>query len=131
MAQIIRLAPHDPIPAGPAKHVIVLQRFDEDAPREIITQITLTGHPDETTRPMRPDGSRMTLDEAISAAERVAESEGLSRVFVLDRTAGEREQDILRHGGDHSVHMEQLDDFDLEEGERGPDMRDVGRPDRQ
>ena len=99
--------------------MIVLQRFDEDAPREIITQITLTGHPDETTRPMRPDGSRMTLDEAISAAERVAESEGLSRVFVLDRTAGEREQDILRHGGDHSVHMEQLDDFDLEEGERG------------
>jgi hypothetical protein len=124
MSEIVRLAPHDPIPSGPAKHVIVLHRFDEDTPQRTITMITLTGHPDETTRPVRPDGHPMELEEAIAAAQRVAESEGLSRVFVVDRTAGEREQDILQHGGDHSVNMEKLVDFDLEDGERGPDMRD-------
>lgn len=124
MTETVRLAPHDPIPSGPAKHVVVLHRFDEDAPQRTITVITLTGHPDETTRPVHPDGRPMNLDEAIAAAQRVAESEGLSRVFVLDRTAGDREQDILQHGGDHSVHMDGLVDFDLEEGERGPDMRD-------
>jgi hypothetical protein len=124
MTEIIRLAPHDPIPSGPARHVVVLHRLDEDAPQRTITQITLTGHPDETTRPMRDDGQPMTLDEAIEAGRRVAESEGLGRLFVVDRTAGERERDILDHGGDHSVHMDGLVDFDLEDGERGPDMRD-------
>ena len=124
MIETIRLAPHDPIPSGPARHVIVLRRFDEDAPKQTVTQITLTGHPDETTHPVHPDGRKMGLEEAIEAAKEVAASEGLSRVFVLDRTAGERESDILRHGGDHSVHMEKLVDSDLEDGERGADMRD-------
>jgi hypothetical protein len=124
MAEIVRLAPHDPIPSGPVRHVVVLHRFDEEVPSRTVTSITLTGHPDETTRPVHPDGRPMNLDEAIGAARRVAESEGLTRVFVVDRTAGEREQDILQHGGDHSVHMEALVDFDLEDGERGPDMRD-------
>ncbi|HYZ63138.1 MAG TPA: hypothetical protein VE650_11850 [Acetobacteraceae bacterium] len=127
MTEIIRLAPHDPIPSGPARHVIVLHRFDEDAPQNTITTITLTGHPDETTRPMNAQGKPMNLDQAIAAAQRVAESEGLPRVFVIDRTAGERERDILQHGGDHSVHMEGLVDFDLDEGECGPDMRDRTR----
>ena len=124
MTETVRLAPHDPIPSGPARHVVVLHRFDEDAPSRTITVITLTGHPDETTRPMNQDGTPMNLGQAIEAAKRVAESEGLTRVFVLDRTAGDREQDILKHGGDHSVHMDGLVDFDLEDGEHGPDMRD-------
>lgn len=125
MTEIIRLAPHDPIPSGPPRQVVVLHRFDGDAPRETVTQITLTGHPDEIARLTHPDGSKMSLDEAIEAAKRVADAEGLSRIFVVDRTAGEREQDILQHGGDHSVHMENLVDSDLEDGEHGPDMRDV------
>ncbi len=124
MTEIIRLAPHDAIPSGPDRHVVVLHRFDEDAPRQTMTTIILTGPPDETTRPMRADGHPMELGEAIEAAKRVAESEGIPRIVVIDRIAGEREQDILRHAGDHTVHMEKLDDFDLEEGERGPDMRD-------
>jgi hypothetical protein len=127
MTEIVRLAPHDAIPSGPARHVIVIHRFDEDVPQQTVTVITLTGHPDEATRPVRPDGTPMALEEAIAAAQRVAESEGLPRVFVVDRTAGSREQDILKHGGDHSVHMEGLVDFDLEDGERGPDMRDRTR----
>lgn len=127
MTEIIRLAPHDPLPSGPVRHVIVLHRFDEDSPRETITQITLTGQPDETTHPVRADGRPMTLAEAVGAARQVAESEGLHRVFVVDRTGGEREQAILRHGGDHSIHMEGLVDSDLENGEHGTDMRDRGR----
>lgn len=124
MTQIIRLAPHDPIPSRPGRHVIVLHRFDEESPRTTITTITLTGLRDETARPMGPDGKPMTLDQAIDAARQVAESEKLDFVFVLDRTEGERERDILQHGGDHSVDGDKLVDFDLEDGERGPDMRD-------
>lgn len=124
MTDIIHLAPHDPIPGGPGRQVIVLHRMAEDDPDETYTTITLTGHPDETTRPTHPDGRRMTLAEAIDAAKQVATSEKLPRVFVVDRTEGEREQDILRHKGDHSVHMEGLVDSDIEDGERGADMRD-------
>jgi hypothetical protein len=102
----------------------VLHRFDEDEPKKTVVSITLTGHPGETTHPMRPDGKPMGLDEAIEAAIKVAASEKLTRVVVADRTQGDREQDILQHGGDHSVHMDSLIDSDLEDGERGADMRD-------
>lgn len=124
MTQIIRLAPHDPIPSSPGRHVVVLHRFDEDAPRETVTTITLTGLRDESARPMGADGRPMTLDQVIDEARKVAESEKLDRVFVIDRTQGQRERDILQHGGDHSVDGEKLVDFDLEDGEHGPDMRD-------
>ena len=124
MTDIIRLAPHDPIPTGPGRHVVVLHRFDEDEPKKTVVSIILTGHPDQITRPMRPDGHPMNIDEAIEAATKVAASEKLTRVVVSDRTQGERERDILQHGGDHSVHMDALVDSDLEEGERGADMRD-------
>jgi hypothetical protein len=124
MIQIIRLAPHDPIPSSPGRHVVVLHRFDEEAPRETVTSIMLTGRHDESTRPVGPDGKPMTLEQAIDAAKQVAESEKLDRVFVIDRTQGERERDILEHGGDHSVDMEKLVDFDIEDGERGPNMGD-------
>lgn len=127
MTDIIRLEPHDPIPTGPGRHVVVLRRFDEEEPKKTVVSITLTGHPDQTTHPARPDGTPMGLDEAVEAAKQVAQSEKLSRVIVADRTEGAREQDILQHGGDHSVHMEQLVDSDLEDGVRGPDLRDRGR----
>ena len=72
----------------------------------------------------------MTLSEAIEAAGRVAAEEGIAQVFVLDRAGGGREQDILSHGGDHSVHMDGLVDTDAEDGVRGADMRDVIHPTR-
>ena len=53
----------------------------------------------------------------------MAESEGLDVVYAVDRTAGARERTVLAHGGDHTVNMEELQDMDLEGGERGPDMR--------
>jgi hypothetical protein len=125
MAEIVRLNPHDPMPEG-GHSVIVLRRFDEDDPHKVVVEVTLThrhGLP-ERTRPARPNGTAMDLEEAVEAARRVADEAGIAAVQVIDRTAGPRERDILQHGGDHSVHMERLDDDDLEEGERGPDMRD-------
>ena len=121
---IVRLAPHDPIPTGPTRQVVVLHRLDEDAPRQTVTTIILTGQHDESTRPMRPDGLPMSLAEAIAAAKKVAASEDLDRVLLIDRAQGQREREILQHGGDHSIHGEGLVDIDLEDGEHGSDMRD-------
>lgn len=128
MIEITTLAPHDPLPAGPGRHVVVLRRFEEDAPGGVSTQIILTGRTEEVTHPRKPDGTLMHFDEAIKAAVKVAESEGLHRIFVLDRMQGAREADILRHDGDHSVHMTHLTDTDPEDGEIGPDMRDIAHP---
>ena len=124
MPEIVHLGPHDAIPSGPGRHVVVLHRFMEDDPDATVTTIILTGHPDETTHPRHSDGRAMTLDEAMDAAKEVAESEKIAQVHVVDRTKGDREQDILAHHGDHSVHMEALVDDDLEDGEHGTDMRD-------
>ena len=122
--QTTTLAPHDPLPDG--HHVVVLRRFEEDDPSRTTVQIVLTGPRQESTHPRRPDGTPMPLDEAVAAARQVAREEGLDQVFVLDRTQGPRERDILRHGGDHTVHMDAL--VDMEAGERGSDMRDVAHP---
>jgi hypothetical protein len=126
MGEIRRLDPHDPLPDGPGKHLVVLRRFEEDDPGRRLVEIILSSRPGgvERTRPMRPDGKPMNLKEAVESAREVARTESLDLIYVVDRTAGPREKDILQHHGDHSVHMEHLDDFDLEEGERGPDMRD-------
>ena len=124
MAEIRTLNPHDPFPDH-GHHVVVLRRFDEDDPHKTVIEITLThakGLP-ERSHPKRPNGSEMSLDEAIAAAARVADNAGIATVQVIDRTAGPRERDIQLHGGDHSIHMERLDDDDMEEGEPGPDMR--------
>lgn len=129
MIEITTLSAHDPMPTGPGRQVVVLRRFEEDTPGTATVQIVLTGAVDETTRPHRPDGTLMPMDEAIEAARKVAESEGLSRIFVLDRLQGSREQDILHHDGDHSVHMEGLQDTDEEDGVQGTDMRDIAHPD--
>ena len=122
-----KLEPHAPLPEG--RHVSVLRRFDEDEPDKVVTEIVLGTAPgrSETAYPKRPDGTPMPLGEAIQAARQVAASEGITQVFVIDRLAGRREHEVLEHGGDHSVDMQDLDDMDLEEGERGPDMRDIVR----
>jgi hypothetical protein len=123
MIQTITLAPHDPLPDGPGRQVIVLRRFDEAEPARPTIQIVLTGQPAQIAHPRHPDGSFMVFDEAIAAARLVAREEGLKQVFVLDRLQGTRERDILSHDGDHSVHMERLSDTDADQ--RGSDMRDL------
>ncbi len=126
MIEIRKLDPHDPLPEGRGHRVIVLRRFDEDDPRRIVVEITLTGAPgrSEVARPTRADGTAMSLNDAIAAARQVAETEGVREVFVLDRTAGKLEHDVIEHAGDHSFAGKKLDDNDLEDDEKGADMRD-------
>lgn len=123
--EIRKLDPHDPLPEGRPGRVIVFRRFDEDDPRKIVTEITLTGQPghSEAVQPVRADGTAMSLDEAVSAAQKVAQSEGIGQVFVLDRTDGRLEHEVVEHSGDHSFPGRALDDTDPEDGEVGPDMR--------
>ncbi len=125
MVEVRHHNPHDPLPEG-GRTVIVLHRLDEDDPRHTVTQIMLTGRPGqgETVHPLLADGTPMSLDKAVEAAKLVAKSEGLDVVHLVDRTQGPREQEVLTHGGDHAVNMASLDDTDMEEGERGSDMRD-------
>lgn len=125
MSKVTTLAPHDPMPAGPKPAVVVLHRFQEDDPGKTSVEIVLTGPARQTTHPREPDGTPMTLDAAIAAARKVADAEGIDEVFVLDRVQGPREQDILQHKGDHSVHMDELQDTDEEDGVAGSDMRDI------
>ena len=122
----IVLAPHNPLPDGPARRVVLLRRFEEDAPSVTHIELRLEGGSGdkEAVQPRGPAGQPMDWDEAIAAATKVAESEGLARVYLVDRTAGPRERLVLKHGGDHSAEMEQLSDTDPEDGETGPDMRD-------
>lgn len=124
MTEIRTLQPHDPLPGGHS--VVLMRRFEEDAPDRVMLEI-IVSNPDkseETIRPVHADGSSMSWEEATEAARQRAREEGLKRIWRVDRTAGGREQEILQHGGDHSVNMDRLDDSNLEDGERGADMRD-------
>ena len=96
MIEVRRLDPHDPLPEGRSHRVIVLRRFDEDDPRKIVTEITLTGEPgrSEVARPTHANGTPMSLDEVIAAARQVAKTEGIDQIFVLDRTAGQLEHEL-------------------------------------
>ncbi len=125
MTEIRKLEPHDPVPEG-GRHVTLVRRFDEDDPHRVVLEmVILRGRPPEENRlAVRADGTPMDANEALHAARGLAEAEKLDRVYVIDRLAGPREREILRSHGDHSVNMGKLDDFDLEEGERGSDMRD-------
>jgi hypothetical protein len=128
MAETRWLAPHDPLPDG-LRHVVVMRRFAEDDPRRTEVEITVVHGPDRG-RIMRPATSGdhiLTLTEAVREGEAIAQREGLTHVYVIDRTAGPRERDVLAHGGDHSIHMDRLQDSDVEDGELGPDMRDSNR----
>ena len=124
MVETVTLKPHDPLPDPPA--IVVMRRFDEDDPRRLMIEV-IVSHPsgaEETSRPQRDDGSFMEFDEAVAAARAQARAQGLDAVYTVDRTAGPRESDVLAHGGDHSINSGTLDDMDLEDGEKGSDMRD-------
>ncbi len=122
----ITLAPHDALPDGPGRRVVLLRRFDEDNPGGTHVELRLEGggQPSEFAQPRDAAGIIMEWGAAIDAARRVAQSEHLDRIYILDRTAGPREQVVLQHGGDHSAEMGTLSDTDPEDGETGPDMRD-------
>ena len=118
--QVVRLAPHDPLPDG-GGHVLVLRRFAEEDPgrTEIEVSVARPGstHAGHAVLPGH------AMERAIRDATELAQADGLPRVYVIDRAAGDRERDVLSHHGDHTVHMDQLSDTDPEDGEQGSDMR--------
>jgi hypothetical protein len=117
--ETIELAPHDPLPDDKS-HILVMRRFAEEDPAR--TEIEVSRSAGGFSR----EGVNVkatTLEQAVVEARQIASREGLKRLYVIDRTAGKREQDILKHHGDHTVHMEELSDTDPEDGEQGPDMR--------
>lgn len=124
MTEIRKLAPHDPLPEGHS--VVLLRRLAEDDPGGTMLELVVTGtdRSEHTEIPVDGEGAPLGFDAAIEAGSRRAESEGLSTLWVVDRTAGPRAQEVLTRHGDHGFAGEALDDDDLEEGEHGPDMRD-------
>ena len=123
MTKTILLAPHDPIPE-PGAHGLVLRRLGEDNPVAIVTEIIFYGHEGGSTAAHKPDGSAMTLKEALAAARSTAKHRGIATVYVLDRTQGQREQEVLRAHGMHNFPADVLSDTDPEDGEMGSDLRD-------
>ena len=126
MTEVQRLQPHDPLPET-GRYMLVLRRFGEDDPQAAITEIIMAdgeGAP-ELTVAVRPDGTAMPFEEAIGVAQRQAQSEGCPTVYAVDRTAGPREREVLRHHGDHAANMGKL--VDEEPGEEGSDIRDRPR----
>ncbi len=121
--EIVTLDSRDPLPE--LHSVVVLRHFDEIDPRGRVIEIVVRDAlaQEDTVRPVRPDGALMSWDEAIEAAKARAGHEGLTRVLVIDRTAGQRARDILRAGGNHAAAADVVDS-DPEDGEIGPDMRD-------
>ena len=125
MTTITSLDPHDPLPDGPA--IILMRRFEEDHPPHALMEgVVLGARQAGGARRLRPpDGPPMPWDDAERRVISDAEEAGIERLYRIDRTAGPREHEVETHGGDRTVNMEALDDFDLEEGERGTDMRDM------
>ncbi len=124
MPQIIDLAPHDPLPDGPA--LVLLRRFEEDDPRQIMIELVALDdhHTESNARMTDAGGVPPSWDEASARAAGMADEAQLPILYRIDRTAGPREQEVVAHDGDRSADMDKLDDSDLEEGEPGPDMRD-------
>jgi len=56
------------------------------------------------------------------SSERPSSERGYSVLYAVDRTAGRREQQVLRHHGDHSFGPDILSDTDEEDGVRGSTM---------
>lgn len=125
MADVRRLQPHDPVPEG-GRYILVLRRFGEDDPGVVLTEIiSADGRaPPQARAAVQPDGSAMSLQDAVRSAQVEADRRGDALVFVVDRTAGPQEHAVLAHHGDRTIGMAHLRDTDREDGEQGSDLRD-------
>ena len=126
MTRIIDLAPHDPLPGGPA--IVLLRRFEEDDPRRVMMEIIALDahHTESNARLTDAGGHPPSWEDATARAIEAAEKAGVEVLHRIDRLGGDRERAIEAHDGDHSIETETLDDFDLEDGATGSDMRDRG-----
>jgi hypothetical protein len=123
MTKTILLAPHDPIPE-PGAHGLVLRHLGEDNPVAIVTEIIFHGPGGGSIAAHRPDGAPMPLQEALDAALLEAKHRGIATIYVLDRTKGQREQEVLHAHGMHNFANDILSDTDPEDGVKGSDLRD-------
>lgn len=125
MAELRRLAPHDPLPEH-GRYMLVLRRFGEDDPRFTVTEVIVSegGAPRRLEVPLRADGTPVSFEEAIEVAKGQADALKLDALYAVDRTAGPREREVLDHGGDHSFSTDRLEDTDPEDNEPGSDIRD-------
>ena len=118
MTEVIRLAPHDPVPDY-GNHALVLRRMGEDDPGAVVTEIVFYGA-EGSSAPFA--GSN--LDDAVRLALEHAEKRGLKTVYVVDRTAGKLEQEALHDHGERNFTGDPLQDTDPEDGVAGADIRD-------
>ncbi|MCQ8279253.1 hypothetical protein NFI95_12445 [Acetobacteraceae bacterium KSS8] len=125
MPEFTTLKPHDPLPDGPA--VVLMHRFEEDDPHLLMMELIVihANQSEETSRLITRDGTPLPLDEARHRAAEAAKEARIGRLFLIDRTEGPREREILAHDGDHSAGMDGLSDTDEEDGVTGSDMRDM------
>jgi hypothetical protein len=123
MVQIIRLEPHDPLPARGA-HALVIRRFGEDDPNAVITEIDFYGRSPTMQVAVAEDGQPLEWEDAVQGARAEARVRGLATLYAVDRTAGRREQEVLAHHGDHGVFSGELSDTDEEDGVTGSSILD-------
>jgi hypothetical protein len=123
MTEIIRLDPHDPLPDA-RPFALVIRRFGEDDPRAVVTEIDFMGAHPSVSVAAGPDGSPLAWEDAVQGARHEAELRGFRRLYAVDRTAGRREQAIIRRDGDHSTHGDALSDTDDEDGVAGSTILD-------
>ena len=90
----------------------------------MVTEIVQYGEVAGMTPAIGKDGHALSLDEALHEAQALAERRNLARIYVLDRTAGKLEQEALHDHGARGFAQDELDDSDLEDDEKGTDMRD-------
>jgi hypothetical protein len=123
MTKVIHLAPHDPIPA-PGPHGVVLRRLGEDDPTAIVTEIIFYGPNGGTTPAHGEGGTHISLKQAVRQAIASSAHHQAPLIYVLDRTQGEREQEVIRAHGAHNFPDDILSDTDAEDNEQGSDLRD-------
>nr|WP_321983883.1 hypothetical protein [uncultured Lichenicoccus sp.] len=123
MAKIIDLAPHDPLPNGPA--VVVMRRFEEDDPKTVMIELIAidTDRSEGNARMTDAQGAPLSWGEATRQASTRAHEARIETIYRIDRTAGPVERAITAHGGDHTASPDMVDS-DYEDGEIGGDMRD-------
>jgi hypothetical protein len=101
MAEIIELAPHDPLPASANRYVLVLARFDDDDPHQVVVEVDVH-NPNGRDRDIAEgysDLGRPRFADAVDWAVRYADERGISTVVTVDRTAGRSERQVVGEGG--------------------------------
>ena len=105
MTRVVTLQPHDPLPTGRGDYITVVHRFKDDAPSEIVTEITVNtrGAGAETTVAEEHGGHALRFEAALQRARVLAEHNRIPEIFVVDRTAGDVERTVLAHHGERDL----------------------------